>query len=134
MRLLLDTHILLWFFQNHASLKDETRDIILSEDNSVYFSVVSAWEVSVKHTARPDKMFLNAARFLSLCVESGFEMLPLIDKHILSLDTLQRAEGAPPHKDPFDKMLIAQAKSEDMVFLTHDGMLPYYNEACVRLV
>ena len=134
MKLLLDTHILLWFFQKHPSLKDSTRDMILNAENSVYFSVVSAWEVSVKHAAHPDKMLLNATRFLTLCVESGFEMLPLIDKHLLSLDTIQRAEDAPPHKDPFDKMLIAQAKSEGMVFLTHDGMLPYYNEECVQLV
>ena len=134
MKLLLDTHILIWFFQRDASLSKKTRDMILNTENSVFFSVISAWEVSMKHTAHPDKMLLNAKRFLTLCSESGFEILPLIDQHLLSLDTIQRAADAPPHKDPFDRMLIAQAKAEEMVFLTHDKMLPYYNEPCVKLV
>ena len=134
MKLLLDTHILLWFLQKNILLSDNARDLILNTENRVFFSVVSVWEVSVKHTAHPNKMLLNAARLLTLCSESGFETLPLLDKHLLSLDTLQRPADAPPHKDPFDRILIAQAKAEEMTFLTHDKMLPYYNEPCVRLV
>ena len=134
MKLLLDTHILLWFLQKNILLSDHARDLILNTKNRVFFSVVSVWEVSVKHTAHPNKMLLNAARLLTLCSESGLETLPLLDKHLLSLDTLQRPADAPPHKDPFDRILIAQAKAEEMTFLTHDKMLPYYKEPCVRLV
>ena len=134
MKLLLDTHVLLWFFQKHILLSNNARNMILDMENSIFFSVVSAWEVSVKHTAHPDKMFLNASKFLALCSDSGFEMLFLTDKHLMSLDTIRRAADAPPHKDPFDKMLIAQAKAEGMTFLTHDRMLPFYNESCVQLI
>ena len=134
MKILLDTHILLWlFFEDHL-LSEKVKEAILKDENTIYCSIVSVWEVAIKHTARPDKMFLNAERFLTLCSGSGFEILPLIDQHLLSLDTIQRAADAPPHKDPFDRMLIAQAKAEEMVFLTHDKMLPYYNEPCVKLV
>ena len=134
MKILLDTHILLWlFFEDHL-LSREAKKEILSEDNEIYYSVVSLWEVAIKHAAQPDKMFLNGKEFASLCDGSGFDMIPLDDRHVFTLETVRRTDDAPPHKDPFDKMLIAQAKAEGMTLFTHDKKLPFYNENCVRLV
>ena len=53
------------------------------------------------------------------------------DKHVYALETLTREKSAPPHRDPFDRMLLAQAKAENMSLLTHDALPPYYNEKCV---
>jgi PIN domain nuclease of toxin-antitoxin system len=53
------------------------------------------------------------------------------DKHVFALETITRAAGAPPHHDPFDRMLIAQAKAENMSLITHDSQLPYYEEKCI---
>ena len=55
-------------------------------------------------------------------------MLPVRDNHVFTLETLSRPKNVPKHKDPFDRILIAQAKAEEMVFLTHDSLIPYYNE------
>ena len=134
MKLLLDTHIMLWLFQNNSMLGKNVRDMILAGDNEIYYSVVSAWEVSMKNGAHPDLMLLDGKRFLSLCESSGFEELPLFKRHILTVETLCRPENTPLHKDPFDKMLIAQAKADGLVFLTHDRKLTDYGEECVRLV
>ena len=53
------------------------------------------------------------------------------DKHVHALETITRAEGAPPQHDPFDRMLIAQAKAENMALITHDALLPFYQESCI---
>ncbi|MCM1284273.1 MAG: hypothetical protein NC180_02210 [Muribaculaceae bacterium] len=62
------------------------------------------------------------------CEANGFISLPVYNRHSAELETLVRQQGSPAHKDPFDRMLLAQAKSEGMEFMTHDSMLPYYNE------
>ena len=53
------------------------------------------------------------------------------NKHVFTLETIKRKEGVPPHHDPFDRLLIAQAKAEKMSFLTHDSLIPYYEEQCI---
>ena len=61
--------------------------------------------------------------------------LPVLPEHAVFLKTLSYSSDAPrPHKDPFDRMLISQAKAENMVFLTHDELLPFYKEPCVVLI
>ena len=70
----------------------------------------------------------------SIQVIMNFNELSLNSGHILTLETLIRPDDAPPHKDPFDRILIAQAKSEDMIFLTHDDLIPYYSEPCIMFV
>lgn len=61
-------------------------------------------------------------------MQSGYQILPIREKHIFSLGNLSRDEKAPPHKDPFDRLLICQASSEDMLFVTHDSLIPAYDE------
>ena len=56
------------------------------------------------------------------------------DRHVYALETLKREDDAPEHADPFDRILIAQAKAENLTFLTHDALLPFYGEKCVALV
>lgn len=61
-------------------------------------------------------------------------MLPVCDQHVYELETLTREEGAPPHNDPFDRILISQAKADGMKFVTHDSLIPQYNEGCIVTV
>ena len=65
------------------------------------------------------------------CEANGFIALPIFNRHVAELETLVRPKDAPPHKDPFDRILLAQAKSEGMKFMTHDGLIPYYNESFI---
>ena len=60
--------------------------------------------------------------------------LEIRDKHVFAVETLTRPENAPRHADPFDRMLVAQAKAERMTLLTHDALIPYYEEKCILAV
>ena len=131
MNLLLDTHILIWTLNEDPRLPEKAREMILDKDNAVYYSSVSVWEISIKHTNHPDSVAFTGKELAQFCQEAGFLPVEMRNKHVFALETIQRAEGAPPHHDPFDRMLIAQAKAENMSFITHDSLIPYYEEKCI---
>ena len=134
MKILLDTHIILWYLNGDERLPQNARKIIDDSKNEIYFSLVSIWEVEIKHISHPDKMVSSGDEVIAKCGRAEFKELGLNSIHIKTLHTLHRLETAPKHNDPFDRMLIAQAKAEEMTFLTHDLLLPYYNEPCVLSV
>ncbi len=134
MNLLLDTHILIWALNEDPRLPVKAREMILDEDNVVYYSSVSIWEISIKHSIHPDNVEFSGKELAQFCQEAGFLPVEMKDKHVFALETITRSEGAPVHHDPFDRMLIAQAKAENMSFITHDSLLPYYDEKCIILV
>ena len=108
MKILLDTHIAIWAVLDSEELPDEARAMILDEDNEIYYSAASVWEITIKHMAHPET-FLYSGKYLAEGCSATY----------------------PPHKDPFDRILLAQAKSEGMKFMTHDGLIPYYNESFI---
>ena len=134
MRALLDTHILLWAIAGDRKLPETARQMIEDDTNLLYASVVSLWEVAIKHAAKPQEMPLSAGRLLEICRAADLTVLPIRDSHIVGLETLSRREDAPAHKDPFDRMLVAQARKEDLMLLTHDGRLADYGGDCVLVV
>lgn len=134
MRILLDTHLLLWTLTNDARLSATARRIIEDPDNSIFFSVISPWEVQIKHDSHPDELPIDAAQLVGYCAESGFQQLPVRLGHTLALGTLDREEGARPHRDPFDRMLICQASAEGMTLLTHDKRMAEYTNPCILKV
>lgn len=134
MKILLDTHILLWAISNDARLPEKARKLILNEDNEIYYSMVSLWEVEIKHLAHPDVLTISAEELAEYCGQSGFQELQIHETHIFAMSGLKREEGTPPHKDPFDRMLICQAIVENMIFVTHDSLIPGYNEPCIVAV
>ena len=131
MNLLLDSHILIWALTEDARLSRKARQLILDTDNVIYYSAASIWEISVKHTAHPEEIEFSGRELSEYCRQAGYLQLEIKEKHVHALETFERAESAPPHKDPFDRILLAQAKAENMSFLTHDARIPDYNEKCV---
>lgn len=95
---------------------------------------MSIWELAIKHALRPNSVTQSPGEFIRMCLDAGYLELPMRAEHSEPLDSLSRDKDAPAHKDPLDRMLIAQAKSEGMAFATHDSMLPNYKEDCIRLV
>lgn len=134
MKLLLDTHILLWAISNDSKLPEKARKLIENEENEIYYSIVSLWEVELKRLAHPNAMPVTAEELAEYCVQSGFQRLLIIEKHIYALAGLKRDENAPLHKDPFDRILICQAAAENMIFITHDSLIPRYKEPCILAV
>ena len=134
MNILLDTHLAIWLLFDDGNLSNKAKSFVLNPNNTVFYSVVSTWEILLKHRQDPENMLTGVSQFVDACRQSGFLPLNLCDEHVSMCETLSRTEGAPEHKDPFDKLLIAQAKKENFLFLTHDGKLSHYDEPCVNMV
>ena len=131
MRILLDTHIALWAVACTGKLPGEAVKLLESRDNEVFYSVASVWEVAIKHKIRPEQMPVPEEEFVKLCQETGFVQLPIKNRHVFLLKTLERTVNAPKHNDPFDRLLVAQAKYENLKLVTHDSLIPYYKEDCI---
>ena len=122
MRLLLDTHTLLWWHESHPNLSKRAADALTDPSNAVYFSVINIWEAQIK--ASLGKLTLRDP--LPDVVDrqhriNGFGLLAVHAQHVYRLEGL-----ATHHKDPFDRLLIAQALHEGLTLVTGDGVLSRY--------
>ena len=133
MRILLDTHIALWANFESPKLPEPARELLMQRSNVVYYSTASVWEVAIKYALNRGNMPVPEERFVEACNQTGFLELPISDEHIFAVKSLSRPADAPRHNDPFDRLLIAQAKVEGMHLLTHDELLGGYGESCVTL-
>ncbi len=131
MRYLLDTHIILWAITDDARLPEIARNIIEDQNNDIYYSAASIWEITIKHNLHPEKMPISGKELSAYCSKSGYQVLSIREDHVFELEHLHYPETAPKHKDPFDKILICQAKADDMIFLTHDSLIANYEEKCI---
>lgn len=119
MRLLLDTHALLWWLSDDPRLSARARDLIAEPANDVLVSVASLWEIVVK--TRIGKLEADLPAILAEIGRQGFTLLDLRPAHFLAL------AGLPTHhRDPFDHLLIAQAIAEDALFLSRDCRVSLY--------
>jgi PIN domain nuclease of toxin-antitoxin system len=128
MRLLLDTHVLLWTVAASRRLPKDARRAIEDGENDVFYSAASLWEVAIKSALRRRDFRIDLEAFAAALPEAGFEELPVRASHAIALTRLP-----PVHRDPFDRMLIAQAISEPLVLMTTDAVLARY-PAPVRIV
>lgn len=119
MRLLLDTHILLWWLNNDRKLGPQVRELIADGNNEIFVSSVSVAEIAIKRSlgkvAVPDDLLKSLA-------EEGFQELPLLATHAAALEHLP-----PHHRDPFDRMLISQAATESLTIASHDTAVRRYD-------
>ncbi len=124
MRLLLDTNTFLWWVSDWEEIADATRDAIADPANEVFVSAVSGWEIAT----RKARGRLVAPDNLSAVVEEkDFQHLPLTFEHA------ERAAALPPrHRDPFARMLIAQAQAAELVLVTRDATIPRYDVPTLR--
>ena len=122
MRALLDTHAFLWWISNDARLSARCRAIIANGGNEILFSAVSAWEIAVKagigRLAVPGDL---ETYILDQVSQNRFEILPISLSHALRVSRLPNH-----HKDPFDRMLVAQAQVEKVTILTGDAQIARY--------
>lgn len=119
MRMLIDTHIAVWAVLNDPKLPQKAKSMLLDEDNEIFYSTASVWEITIKHMLHPDKLRMSGSLLEKGCEDNGYIVLPVLNQHVSALETLKRPENAPKHNDPFDRILVAQAKAENLMFLTH---------------
>jgi PIN domain nuclease of toxin-antitoxin system len=136
MRLLLDTHIILWAISNDFKLSEKARKLILDDENEIYYSTASVWETTIKYMAKPEKIYESGKELVEDCIVMGYKNLPIYNEHISFIETLVFDDEGKniEHHDPFDRILIAQAKAEGMLLLSSDIKLPYYHESCIVTV
>ena len=126
MRLLLDTHVLIWWLRDDPRLGPKPRALIADDDIEVLFSVVSCWEASVK--TRAGKMDIAGSQLWHSATGEGFRPIGIEFAHVEELDQLPSNDR---HRDPFDHLLLAQAKAEDAALVTHDRALTQYGIRCI---
>jgi len=127
MKTLLDTHALLWLLDGDSRLSQKSRKVFLDRSNNLYFSMASLWEMAIKLSL--GKLELRENWYDTLTREmrvNAVHWLPIEPHHCLRLEHLPFH-----HRDPFDRMLIAQVLAEDMVLLTADPQLSTYAVECL---
>ena len=131
MKYLADTHILIRAIKDDPKLSEKAREILLNPDSLIFYSFANIWEIAIKHMHHKPDMNFSAQQFEGMCRLAGYLPLETSFRHAYSVETLKYADNAPrEHRDPFDRLLLTQAKQENMLFLTHDELIPYYNEPC----
>ncbi len=121
MKLLLDTHLLLWAAQDSPLLSKTAQQLITDTENILHFSVVSLWEIVIK-TGRGKLDFqVNAAKMRRHLLDNGYVEVPIVSNHAIAVSTLPAL-----HKDPFDRLLVAQAMVEGITLLTVDPEIVRY--------
>ena len=132
MELLLDTHIIIWALTDDEHLSQKEKNMISDQDNIIYFSTVSLWEIAVKNYKAPEKCPYNESVIEQLCRTSGYHCIDIKTTHIKALRGLRIKEGRTlSNQDPFDRMLIAQAKTQGIYILSHDSNFQNYDEPCI---
>ncbi len=134
MNILLDTHIALWAITDHPKLSRAAREFITDPDNMIYYSSVSVWEVLLKNNSPNNNLTLSPEDFILYCDDSGYIALNMKPKHVITAYRLDTSLADKRHNDPFDRLLLSQAKSEHFTFMTRDEKISLYREKCVMLV
>ena len=128
MNLLLDTHLLLWAASEPERLSAGVRTLLLDPANQLVFSAASLWEISIKDGLERADFNVDPRRLWRMLLVSGYRELPVTSEHTVAVNELPRL-----HKDPFDRILVAQARVEGLTLLTVDKAVAKYGDG-VRMV
>lgn len=122
MNLLLDTHALIWFGENDPRLSKNALQAIESPDNIKYVSIASLWEIAIKRSLGKLQLNQPLKDVIESLLSNGFELLSVTSTHVLQIENLSFF-----HRDPFDRMLIAQAITDDLTIISNEGLFDRYS-------
>jgi len=121
MMLLLDTHLLLWAAGQPDRLSADARSLVMAEEHELLFSAASIWEIAIKRGLGRSDFRVDPALLRRGLLENGYDELPITGRHALGVNRLPDL-----HRDPFDRMLVAQAVEEGVLLLTSDAQVARY--------
>lgn len=128
MNLLLDTHLLLWAASEPKKLSAKTRALLLAPANQLIFSSASLWEISIKNGLERSDFNVDPRRLWRMLLVNGYRELPVTSEHAVAVNELP-----PLHKDPFDRILVAQARVEGLTLLTADKAVAKYGDGVRKI-
>ena len=117
---IIDTHTLLWYLRDSPELSTAARKTIDTE-NLIFTSVASLWEIAIKHSIGKLELEFSISQIEQLCVQKDISILPIESSH---LDEIQNLPNH--HNDPFDRLIICQARIENLTIITRDTIIPLY--------
>lgn len=117
-RVLLDTHIVLWALTDDRRLGRDARELIADPGNEVFVSAASVWEIAIKRALGRSGIPFTATAAIGYCSQASYQLLAVRPEHAAAVEALPKLHG-----DPFDRMLVAQALTEPMRLITHDRLL-----------
>lgn len=127
MQLLLDTHVLLWWVDDAQSLSAKARKAISSAENDCFFSLASCWEITIKCSLGKLKLAQPVEQFIpDQLFRNGIRLLPIDFRHVAKVATLPFL-----HRDPFDRLLLAQSSCEKLTLVTADAAMTQYDIKCL---
>jgi PIN domain nuclease of toxin-antitoxin system len=121
MKLLVDTHLLLWAAQGIEHLPPDAQTLMSEPENELFFSVASLWEIVIKCGLGREDFKVDPQVFRRSMLDNGYHELPILSGHVVAVGTLPTI-----HKDPFDRLLVAQAIVEGIMLLTADKQVAKY--------
>jgi PIN domain nuclease of toxin-antitoxin system len=128
MKLLLDTHVVLWAAGQPEKLSQSARTLLTTPENDLFFSVASMWEIVIKRGLGREDFKVNPRRLRKMLTANGYIELSVDAEHVFTVETLPLL-----HKDPFDRLLLAQARTEGMLLLTVDASVLQYQESVLAV-
>lgn len=119
MKVLLDTHVLIWALGSPERLPEYIINLICDERNEIYVSSASLWEIAIKHKKAPAQMPFSSIQIRDYCQRSGYYFLSISVESTSTFDKMTFEKN----NDPFDQMLVSQSIANNMVFVTHDAKI-----------
>ena len=118
---LLDTHTLLWFVEDDIKLSIQAKSILSENSTPKFISIVTLWEIAVKYSLKKLELNISLAEFFNLIHSSDINIINISTEHLLILNSIEHH-----HKDPFDRIIIAQAIAENFTIITKDENFSKY--------
>jgi len=126
MNYILDTHTIIWYFEKSSKIPPKITDIINNEENKIFISSVSLWELVLKLNSGKLKMDFSFEVLLLLIKKGGFRILQINDEYLINLSSLPKI-----HNDPFDRLIVSTACSNDLTIITIDKNIHKYDVSCI---
>lgn len=122
MTYILDTHTVIWFLNGDDKLSKKVKETIENQENTNLVSIATIWEIAIKISLDKFKFEKGFKKFLDLIEDNGFEIIPISFDHAITVSTLEFI-----HRDPFDRLIIAQAMTDNLTIITKDEYIEKYD-------
>ena len=119
---ILDTHTIIWFLNGDNKLSEKSKKIIENQDHTKFVSIATIWEIAIKTSLNKFKFDKGFKKFLHLIEDNGFEIIPISVEHALTVSTLNFI-----HRDPFDRLIVSKALSDNLTIITKDEYIEKYD-------